>query len=201
MATNSKMRYKYIPPKTTLTRKSIKQFMERVIPAFEMQRVKSQFATIILCSQKDCESGFKEFNFSPANEFDEPILDHDMRWMPQDDSDYDNYVAARPTHGGRTHAEHFLLAELDKLFSANKSKNDDETPSCIILYTWITPCSSCTELIIEKLCIPRYDKIPKVVAYTTNTHQRGDNVEEARERLRKAGITVQQVPYWFRETT
>ena len=179
----------------TLSPYSIKQFTKNLIPTFESQRLNSQFATIILCSQKDLESQLTEVKFSPSNQFDNPILDSNKKWMPQDVREYDNYLASRPSADRRTHAERFLLENLDNLFYAFNYKHK-ETPSIILLYTWITPCSNCTKLIKDKLCAPPYKRIPKVVVYTTNTRVRGDtveDVEEAKESLRKAGIRVQRV--------
>ena len=179
-----------VPTPNVITEKDIEQFIKRVIAAFEEQRVKSQFATLILCSKEDYQSSFKSVRFS-SNDLDKPILDYRKELMPQQYDMY-KYLCARPS--GKVHAESILLKQLDNLLSGYQSKKY-ELPSCIVLYSWITPCSDCTELIIDKLCTPPYDDIPTVVAYTTNTHAKGDNVEKARQRLRDSGFTVQQVPY------
>ena len=172
--------------------KEIKQFViKQVIPTFEGQRIRSQFATIILCSENDCKSGFQSIQF---NEPGQPLVDNAVEWMPQDYCQYHNYLVARPTCSGGHHAEHYLMQQLDYLLLAYLLKNS-RLPSCIVLYSWITPCSDCAELIIDKLCTPPYDDIPTVVAYTTNTHAKGDNVEKARQRLRDCGFKVQQISY------
>lgn len=175
-----------------ISTKDFKQFVvKQVIPTFEGQRIKSQFATIILCSEKDCKSGFQSIQF---NKPDQPVVDYTVEWMPQDYHQYSNYLAARPNGSGSHHAEHYLMEKLDYLLLAYLLKNS-KLPTYIVLYSWITPCSSCTELIIDKLCTSPYDEIPTVVAYTTNSHAKGDNVEKARGRLRDCGFTVQQVSY------
>ncbi len=164
---------------------------EQVIPLFEKQRERSQFSAIILCSMDDCDSEFEGIDYSPSDSFGRPLTDSKQMMMPNNYSDFDNYITAKPFEGH--HAEHILLSQLDKLYAAFQSQHGK--PYYIILYTWITPCSNCAQLIINKLSQQRYSDIPRVVAHTTNTHKKGDDVQGAKQRLREAGITVLEVPY------
>ena len=164
---------------------------EQVIPLFEKQREKSQFAAIILCSRDDCDSELQRIKYSPSDSFRRPLTDSTQPMMPNENSDFDNYITAKPYEGH--HAEHILLSQIDNLYAAFTSKHGK--PYYIILYTWITPCSNCAKLIIEKLSQQPYSDIPRVVAHTTNTHKKGDDVQTAKHRLREAGITVLEVPH------
>ena len=165
-----------------------------MIPRFEGQRERSQFAVVILCSKKECENGLQAINYSPSDRMGNPILDSWQFGMPTEYDDFVNYIVSRPWKRGDCHAEEFLIHELDHLYSAFESKHN-EAPSYIILYTWITPCSSCAQKILDKLSQPPYRDIPRLVAYTTNSHKRGDDIRGARDSLKKAGITVIRVPY------
>ena len=170
----------------------VKFITQQVIPMFENQRERSQFATIILCSKEDCKDNLETIEYTPSDWLGGPLLDNKQPRMPAKYSDFDNYITARP-YGG-LHAEHNLIPQLDHLYSAFVSKHN-EAPSYIILYTWITPCSSCAQMILDKLSQPPYRDTPRLVAYTTNTHKRGDDIRGARDSLRKDGITVLEVPH------
>ena len=175
-----------------LTEATLVDFISKqVVPVFQKQREKAQFATIILCSKEDCNDDLKAIKYSPSNWQGEPKLDSKQPGMPAKYSDFDNYIAARPHEG--FHAEHFLISQLDYLYTSFTIKHN-EAPSYIILYTWITPCSSCAQMILDKLSQPPYRDIPRLVAYTTNSHEEGDDIKGARRRLMEAGITVLHTP-------
>lgn len=164
-----------------------------LIPTFSEQSKRSQFAALVLCSEEDREDSFREVEFFPTDG-SEPLLDNTKVRMPEYRFQYGNYLAARPTDRGRIHAEQLLLDEYDYLLSSYR----DEL-GCIILYTRITPCSTCAEAIVNKFPRSCFDEVPKVVAYTTNTEKKGgDDVEAARQTLKNAGFTVLKVPYFER---
>ena len=167
---------------------------QQVIPRFKDQRERSQFAVAILCTKEECENDLQAINYSPSNWQGYPILDSRQIGMPTKYDDFDNYIVSRPWKREDFHAEELLIPELDHLYSAFKSKHN-EAPSYIILYTWITPCSSCAQMILDKLSQPPYRDTPRLVAYTTNTQKRGDDIRGARDSLRIAGIKVIHVPY------
>ncbi len=180
------------PPMKDISKDTLTTYIKReVIPLFEKQRKRSQFAAIILCSREDCDSELLQINYSPLNVLGEPQTNSSCPFMPQ--RDFDNYITARPDRRGHHHAEKLLISQLDDLYTSFRSKHG--TPCYVILYTWITPCSNCATLIINKLSERPYSDIPRVVAHTTNTSKGNDDVRAAKARLREAGIEVLEVPH------
>ena len=188
---------------TIPTKTKRNDFAEQIIETFKEQREGHQFAAIVYCSQTDIDNGFKHVNFITKDKYGMPLLNSDLTCVPEYTRDITNYLAARPEYkdgyigtlpSDKVHAEKILMSNLDVLTIAYLKKNR-ELPAHIFLYTWFTPCSECSELIIDKLCSFPYDQIPTTIFYTSNTPVRGDDVEQARESLRDAGFEVEQVPY------
>ena len=178
-------------------------FAEQIIDTFKEQREGHQFAVVIYCSQADIDSGFKHVNFITEDKHGMPLLNSDLTCVPEYTKDITNYLAARPEYkdgffatlpSDKVHAENILMSHLDVLTIAYLKRNH-ELPAQIFLYTWFTPCSKCSELIIDKLCSYPYNEIPTTVLYTAHTCVSGDDVEKARKSLRDAGFEVEQVPY------
>lgn len=185
--------WSFNPPMKDMSNDTLTSYIKRTaISLFEKQRERSQFAVIILCSKEDCDNELKEVEYSPDNILGQPLTNKLEPVMPSDCRDYDNYITARPFKN--YHAETLLLLQLDYLYTSFVLKHG-KPPCHIILYTWITPCSECATFIIKKLSEKPYSEIPRVVAHTTNTYKKGDDVRAAKERLREAGIPVLEVPH------
>ena len=163
----------------------------RVIPNFEAQRIEGdQFAALILVG----EGNLEETRFEPSNDEGIPLVDSDRLTSPPR-SQYCNYVAACPHLEKRhIHAEKALLGELEILWNAYLQRNP--RPRCIILYSWMQPCTTCTNAIIRKLKSIPYISATLIVAYTIEWKGiRPTENEQNRQRLRSEGITVEQVKY------
>ena len=107
---------------------------------------------------------------------------------------FNNFIIARPKDNIK-HAEAVILDNFDQLWVAYKTKNYNQTPASIILYSWIMPCNDCTDAIIKKLstlCIP------VTIVYTIPWTKESDQIQEkSRNRLKENRITVDCVncPY------
>ena len=178
---------------TSLTKPQRKALTERIIYTFKQQSRGHQFAVVVFCTQDDLDSGLKTVDFITEDDHGWPLLDSDIPCVPECEEAVTTYLAARPST--RVHAEQYLLKNLEKL-TRRWVEAHGELPKHIFLYTWITPCSKCSELIIDTLCSPPYNEIPTTVLYTTNTAVSGDNVEQARQMLKQAEIKVERVPFW-----
>ena len=180
-------------PPVLPTKAQRKALAERIIYTFREQSRGSQFAVIVFCSQTDLDSGLETVSFITKDDDGLPLLDSDIPCVPEREEEVTTYLAARPYH--RVHAEMFLLQDIEKL-KRRWVEDHGELPKHILLYTWITPCSRCSELIIDTLCSPPYNKIPQTVLYTTNTAVKDDLVEHARQMLEDTCIKVEKVRFW-----
>ena len=69
-------------------------------------------------------------------------------------------------NGRKVHAEVLLLDKLDEQYEAFCLEYGK--PKVLIVYSWIVPCTNCTDRIICKLESARFAEIPeRVVGYTT----------------------------------
>ena len=111
--------------------------------------------------------------------------------FPDRDEHLDNYVVARPDHRqySSVHAERFLIDRFEAL------RQKCQEFSTIIVYSWLMPCSECTEALIDKFDI-YVGGHSVIVVY--NTDQVGKDVENqnSRNRLEQAGIKVYKVRYY-----
>ena len=191
------------------TKAQRKDFTERIVKTFYKQSHGNQFAAIVYCSEAELKKGLESVKFTTEDEYGCPLLDSSIACAPECDEDITNYLAARPveydeevacyyankhSNADKIHTEEILLKNLERLTSEYEC---GQLPEHIFLYTWITPCTKCSELIIDKLRSPPYDKIPTTILYTTNTHTKGDDVEQAKQSLRDAGFEVERVRLWF----
>ena len=164
---------------------------EIVIPSAEEQRNKWQFATMMLLTAKE----MKEFAFcyKPSQSGGQPILYESETFSPESKM-FNNFIIARPKDNIK-HAEAVILDNFDQLWVAYKTKNYNQTPASIILYSWIMPCNDCTEAIIKKLSTLG---IPVTIVYTIPWTKESDQIQEkSRNRLKENQITVDRVncPY------
>ena len=114
-----------------------------------------------------------------------------------------NYMVARPDtpkeagQRRRQHAERKLLVNSGQLLQ--KFESQFGRPAMALLYTWATPCTSCTNelLTAKRLLDQKYPqaRIPISVVYSTDPVWRksgmtAESNRENRQRLRNAGFTV-----------
>lgn len=123
------------------------------------------------------------------------LVDKSFVSFPSNDDHLVNYIVARPDQSYSpplhvVHAEKILLNRFDVL----KEKFPGSSISTVLLYSWLMPCSGCTQLIIQKFKNAPY----KVVVAYNNDWTKAiteDENEKNRSKLREAGIDVYQVRY------
>ena len=156
-----------------------------------------QYGVLILVSQRDFARGNTNIQLSPTpNQF---TIDNRYTVQPSLQVAV-NYLVARPDSrdkAQREHAEKKLLDNLLELLRTFVPQNGP--PGMIILYTRATPCTSCTDAILDmNTIIGRfYPQTRFTVAYSENAKYRNSGMSETenernRARLSKAGIKVQQ---------
>ena len=121
------------------------------------------------------------------------LVDNSFVSFPTDD-DLVNYIVARPDQrcSPPRHAEETLLDRFDAL----KDRYPGSPISTVLLYSWLMPCSGCTELLIQKFKNCPY----KVIVVYNNDWTKAipdEKNEENRNMLRGAGIDVYQVRYQY----
>lgn len=164
-------------------------FMNQVIIPFNR---KHQFSVLLVTSER---------NFNNITEDTEKLYPpYSQRYgtkqlYPVQRSDCYNYVIARLPDkelGGnkQVHTEEILLKdELLDLFKAYRFHRG-VSPDHVVLYTWLSPCLDCAELIIEHFGRLPAD-ITKSVVYSTNFSKFSRECNKyARQKLRDANIDV-----------
>ena len=169
--------------------------VQNIVQKFAPQRQGGyEFGVLFLSSEEDFET-HPDVEFFAATSQDP--TDSSLPTFPPDLS-ICNYVTARPDQRGTNtiHAEEQLMDKLDLLMTQYKSS---DLPVCksIVLYTWLLPCSQCTQRIIATLVSYFLeDRYRVILIYTSK--MRDVSAEEARRivgDLRMAGITVIQEVY------
>ena len=174
-----------------------KLITEIVIPSTEEQRNKWQFATLMLLTAKETKE--YAFSYKPFQKGGRPKLYKSKTLSPKLD-EFNNYIIARPEDiGGDTiHAEEMIFEKFDKLLDAYKTKNRNQTPASIMLYSWIMPCENCTEAIIKEL-LKQDIHVPVTIVYTIPWRKKGKQIQgkKSRKRFKEKGISVEHVrcPY------
>ena len=168
-----------------------------IIPSFREQRLTgNQFAVVLLLSENDLRNIFGT-TFAPSND-GQPLLDKLCASMPQNATQYGNYIVARPNNSCHSEEEIFgkyssIHSPFSQLWNAYM-KHSGSPPKCVLLYTWNLPCSRCTDVIIRSLNDDTYSCTSVIVAHTT--YWQGEIEDEHRrnkEKLVKENITVVQV--------
>ena len=107
-----------------------------------------------------------------------------------------NYVVACPDHFRHKHAEIILLERFDDLWQSFVQLH---TPSLILIFSWIMPCTDCTEAIIA--FSRRVAEYQVIVVFKCNcTYNSQWNSREINENNRKKlsqqnNIEIYHVPY------
>ena len=132
-----------------------------------IKRGRQQFAVALLLP--DMNTQWRDFSYSPSqnNDGQTPVINPIYPISPPDLTTLNNYIAARPNEGH--HSEMQLLAHMNDLYNAFIIRNR-KLPQALLLYSFIVPCKTCTNAIVNVLTNTRapFNDIPiKVVAYTT----------------------------------
>ena len=180
-----------------LPRNFFKFIIETIVPFFKEQRlVANQFAVVILLSEKNFYN-ICSTTFVPSDG-GRPLLDNYYASMPQNATQYGNYIAARPTSKS-WHSEEEIFGNHNSPFSQLWNayvKYNGSPPKCILLYSWNLPCSRCTDVIIRSLNVSMYRCTSVIVAHTTYWQgELGGQCIRNEEKFTKENITVKQVRY------
>ena len=180
-----------------LPRNFSKFIIDIIVPFFNKQRlVANQFAVVVLLSEKDFYN-ICSTTFAPSNG-GRPLVDNYYTSMPQNATQYGNYIVARPISSS-CHSEEEIFENHNSPFSQLWSayvKHNGSPPKCVLLYSWNLPCSRCTDVIIRSLNDSMYKCTSVIVAHTTYWQRelRGQCTRNE-EKLTKENITVEQVRY------
>ena len=168
-----------------------------IIPSFKEQRLAgNQFAVVVLLSENNLYNIFGT-TFVPNND-GQPLLDNNYASMPQNATQYGNYVVARPSSCNSCHSEEEIFgssinSHFSQLWSAYMRRNGSP-PKCVLLYSWNLPCSRCTDVIIRSLNDDTYSCTSVIVAHTMNWQRESEDEHRRNtEKLIKENITVMQV--------
>ena len=91
-------------------------------------------------------------------------------------------------HENPKHAEEFLLARFSVLWDNYTQLKGGKKPSFVVLYSWIMPCSRCTDM-LKRTAIEDMFKPTQFVGEPENT------AEINREKLLSVGTRVYHVTY------
>ena len=158
-------------------------FIQNVIELFNGQRLKKdQFAVLIFTA----ESTWSRIQ---APSHTTHLVDKTYSYFPR--YNLKNYLVARPDKGH--HCEKILLDQEYQLW--NGYKEDHRTgPKCIILYSWLLPCSDCTSEILTYHTDIR-PTVKLIVVFTSGCYlDESENVKNI-TRMQGAGIVVYKVSY------
>ena len=161
------------------------EFIKNVISLFRGQRLQGdQFAVLIFTAESRLNR-MGELQFQPSY----PLVNNRYPYFPRDN--LGNYIVARPDGGH--HCEAIIFHQRRLLQDIYRNVN----PRCIILYSWILPCTGCTNEILRyyrNISPPR----PKMIVIFT-VHWDGLTDEENERNIdwmRQAEIIVERVPYY-----
>ena len=177
--------------------------IQKIVPYFNNQRERYQFAVVMLLSESDFNN-INQIRFNPSDFWGHPILNRNFSLMPQNSENYGNYIVARPSSSS-CHTEEEIFGQysvvgspFSRLWSAYVKRNN-VSPKFILIYSWILPCSRCTDVIIRSLGEEPYNCTNVIVAHTicwlseTNLNHKNN-----KEKLMNKNITVEQVDYPIR---
>ena len=102
-----------------------------------------------------------------------------------------NYLVARPDKGH--HCEKIFLNQEDQLWDAY-TEDHPTGPKCIILYSWLLPCSECTsEILTYHTYI--HPAVKLIVVFTSGCYlDESENLKNI-ARMQESGIDVHKVSY------
>ena len=175
----------------------------RLIPDFARQRVGYQFAVVMLLSESDYQN-IEKIKYDPSNDQGKPFTNLAYSSMPQCE-DYCNYIVARPDHSLDCHAEEVIFGQPSKFTRLWSAYNYImqfffSSPDYMLIFSWILPCSKCTDLIIAALRErPAYKEAKVFLAYVITWMKESPTVHESNiKKLTQNGVVVEQVVYGHR---
>ena len=183
--------YRYLSPDAYAFDKFI---IEKVISVFHWQRQeRDQFAVLIFTEENNL-SKMEYTRFKPCDPCawcNTPLVNNNYPYFPR--GDLGNYLVARPDEG--RHCEKIIFHQIHLLQDAYRRVHP-RGPRCIILYSWLLPCSGCTREILRyysNISAPR----PKmVVAYTVLWCEVADTENQRNiEQMQQARIIVKKITY------
>lgn len=187
---------------------------QQVIEKFHPQRKSgSQFAVFMLLDGR--KSGYR-LTFKPCDSDRKPLCDSNHIFYPSP-TEYVNYIVSRPSikpnrivkflylavarsHHYQTHAEEVIFPEVGTLVERFKMENHS-CPNTIILFSWLFPCTVCTDLIIENLSgagfRQQYPTIQNIILAYKSYWKRVSKDENEKNvvRLRQEGFKLVRVEY------
>ncbi len=169
----------------------------QVIPRTEDQRKNFQFACLLLLNTTDPRN--KPFAYKP-NCNGQPHVNSNNIFSPSRNN-FHNYIVARPKREGQRprHAEEILLDEFNDLWHSYCTKNPGQCPNGIVLYSWIMPCTECTEKLINTLSTL---SLPVYIVYTISYRKETERQQkDSRKRIALSGMIIEQVEYPHRLQT
>lgn len=171
-----------------------KFIIKKVISVFHRQcKEKYQFA-VLLFTEENNLSKMNCTQFKPCDpraQCNTPLVNNNFPCFPR--GDLGNYLVARPDEG--RHCEKIIFRQIHLLQKAYRRVHP-RGPRCIILYSWLLPCSGCTREILRyysNISAPR----PKmVVAYTVLWREVADTENQRNiEQMQQAEIIVKKIAY------
>ena len=170
------------------------KFINKVIGVFHRQRQeRDQFAVLIFTEESNL-SRMGKTKFQPCDPrawCNTPLVNNAYPYFPR--GNLGNYLVARPD-GGR-HCERIIFRQIRLLQNAYRRVHPGG-PRCILLYSWLLPCSGCTSEILRYYSNISAPRPEMVVAYTV----RWCEVTEAEnqrniKQMQQAGIIVKKIKY------
>ena len=164
------------------------EFIRNVIDLFNGQRQEGdQFAVLIFTAEhKLSRMGNIQFR-APQHATD--YVNKNYSYFPR--GDLTNYLVARPDNG--RHCEEIMLDQEYRLWNAYKDHHSTG-PGCIILYSWLLPCSDCTSEIIAYHTHTR-PAVKLIVVFTSACYQDESQNLNNITRMQEAGIKIHKVSY------
>ena len=161
------------------------EFMRKVIRLFHGQRLGGdQFAVLIFTAESRLNR-MGGMQFQPSD----PLVNNMYSYFPR--NNLGNYIVARPDEG--RHCEKIIFYQKHLLQDVCRNVN----PRCIILYSWILPCTGCTN---EILCYYSNISPPRPKMIVIYTVQWDELTDEENQRniyqMRQAEIIVERVKYF-----
>ena len=166
--------------------------INEVISVFHRQRQeRDQFAVLIFTEESKLNRMGKT-QFQPCDPHawcNTPLVNNKYSYFPR--HNLKNYLVARPDKGH--HCEKILLDQEYQLWNAY-TEDHPRGPRCILLYSWLLPCSECTSKILtyhSNISAPR----PKMVVAYTVWWCEVTEAENQRniERMQQAGIIIKKI--------
>ena len=165
------------------------KFIRNVIELFNGQRLEGhQFAVLIFTAEHKL-SRMGRIRFQ-APQHATGYVNKKYPYFPR--GDLKNYLVARPNNG--RHCEEILLDQEYRLWDAYE-EDHPTGPRCIILYSWLLPCSDCTRKIITYHTHTR-PAVELIVVFTSACYQdESENLNNITQ-MQEAGIDVHKVSYF-----